>query len=87
MNGDVYKYNFDELIPIDDIESSLLLAILGVESLHGESQAQLDVRHLLDADRRECVIDASTPAGCDLNRLFVGYLPGNSATVNSASNA
>lgn len=70
----VYKYEFDKSIPMDDVESTLLLAILSVESLHGESQVELDVRHLLDVERRACVVDANTPVGRDLNSLFVGYL-------------
>ena len=74
MNRDVYRYSFDDSIPMEDVESSLLLAILGVESLHGESQAHLDARYLLDAELRVCVIDGSTQAGADLNRLFNGYL-------------
>ena len=74
MNREVYRYTFDDSIPMDDVESSLLLAILSVESLHGESQAHLDVRHLMDTEQRACVIDGSTQAGSDLNRLFVGYL-------------
>lgn len=74
MSKEVYRYTFDLAVPIEDIEASLLLAVVSVESLHGESQVQLDVHHLLDAARHACVIDASTPVGRDLNRLFVGYL-------------
>lgn len=74
MSKEVYRYTFDPSVAIDDIEASLMLAVVSVESLHGESQAQLDVRHVLDVARRACVIDAGTPAGRDLNRLFTGYL-------------
>ena len=74
MHREIYRYSFDRSIPSHDVESTLSLAILSVESLHGESQALLDVRHLYDASMHTCVIDACTPAGSDLNRLFVGYL-------------
>jgi len=74
MAPDVYRYGFSADIPLEDIEASLLLAILATESLHGEAQVRLDAGHFFDADQRACVIDASTPVGRDVNRLFVGFL-------------
>lgn len=74
MHREVYRYTFHESVDLDDIETSLLLSIMSIESLHGESQARLDVQHLLDCDQRACVIDASTPVGRDMNRLFTGYV-------------
>lgn len=74
MHREVYRYRFAPKVPREDIEGALLLAILGVESLHGESQARLDAGHLLDADGHQCVLDATTAVGRDLNRLFVGYV-------------
>jgi hypothetical protein len=59
---------------MEDIEASFVLAVFGAESLHGETQVRLDASHYLDADRRACVIDAGTPVGRDLNRLFAGFL-------------
>jgi hypothetical protein len=44
------------------------------ESLHGESQVRLDAGHAFDPDRRACVVDAATTVGCDLCRLFLGFL-------------
>ena len=74
MQKDVYKYTFDPAVSLEDVEASLLLAIVSVESLHGEAQVRLDVQHLLDFERRACVIDATTDAGKDLNRVFMGFL-------------
>jgi hypothetical protein len=74
MAREVYRYSFPPEVSLDDVEASLLLAVWAVESLHGESQARLDASHLLDKDKRSCVIDAATPVGRDLNRLFVGYV-------------
>jgi hypothetical protein len=73
MTRDIYRYSFPPPVPLDEVEATLLLALWGAESLHGESQVRLDATHLLDRDRRACVIDAGTPAGRDVNRLFVGY--------------
>ena len=71
---ELYRYVFLEDVPIEDIEASLLLAILATESLHGEAQVRLDVAHFLNPAKRACVIDAGTPVGRDLNRLFTGLM-------------
>jgi hypothetical protein len=74
MTKELYRYSFPPRVPVEDIESTLLLALWGAESLHGESQVRLDGAHFLDADRRAAVIDAGTPVGRDINRLFVGFI-------------
>lgn len=74
MPAELYRYDFDESVPIEDIEASLVLAVMGTESLHGEAQVRLDAAHFLDSDRRRCVIDAGTSVGRDFNRLFIGYV-------------
>lgn len=73
MAKDIYRYSFAPPVPWDEVEATLLLALWGAESLHRESQVRLDAAHLLDRTRRICVIDAGTPAGRDVNRLFIGY--------------
>jgi hypothetical protein len=75
MTKELYRYNFNSVVPLEDIEASLLLAILATESLHGEAQVRLDAAHFFDQDRRTCVIDAGTAVGRDLNRLFAGFVP------------
>ncbi|MBI1900550.1 MAG: hypothetical protein HYS13_05485 [Planctomycetia bacterium] len=74
MPKDLYRYVFTPQVPTEEIEASLLLAGMAAESLHGEAQVRLDAAHYLDPDRRACVIDAGTPVGRDLNRLFVGFV-------------
>lgn len=74
MSAEVYRYRFTAAVPFDEVESSLILAILSTESLHGETQVRLDAAHALDADKRVCVIDAQTTVGRDLNRLFLGFI-------------
>jgi hypothetical protein len=74
MTKKIYHYTFSLKVPIEEIESSLVLAILTTESLHGETQTRLDVSHYLDTTKRTCVIDAGTPVGRDLNRLFTGFV-------------
>lgn len=74
MSKEPYRYLFPPHVPLEDIEATLLLAIWGAESLHGESQVRLDAAHYFDRNRRACVIDGGTPVGRDLNRLFVGFV-------------
>jgi hypothetical protein len=74
MSKELYRYSFPSNVPLEEIEATLLLALWGAESLHGEPQVRLDAAHFLDPDRRACVIDAATPVGRDVNRLFVGFV-------------
>lgn len=74
MTKELYRYAFTTEVPIEEVEASLLLAVLATESLHGEAQTRLDAAHYLDLTKRACVIDADTPVGRDLNRLFTGFL-------------
>lgn len=74
MTKDLYRYAFTAEVPIEEVEASLLLAVLATESLHGEAQTRLDAAHYLDPIKRACVIDAGTPVGRNLNRLFTGFM-------------
>lgn len=74
MSRSVYRYTFAPVLPADEAECTLLLALFAVEDLHGEAQVLLDAAHAFDAGRRACVIDATTAVGRDLARLFTGLL-------------
>ena len=74
MIQDAYCYQFTESVTSDEIESTLMLAVMGVESLYGESQVRMDAIHQFDWENHQCRIDASTDIGRSLNRLFTGYL-------------
>jgi hypothetical protein len=74
MSKDIYRYTFDVTVAVEEIEASLLLAVVAAESLHGESQVRLDASHFFDEARLAVVIDANTAVGRDVNRLFVGFV-------------
>jgi hypothetical protein len=74
MSKNVYRYEFDAAIDAQEIEATLVLAILGAESLHGETATQLGVAHYFDATTRICVIDATEIVGRDFNSLFAGFM-------------
>jgi hypothetical protein len=74
MTKELYRYAFHPHVPLEEIAASLLLAVWGAVSLHGEDRVAADATHSLDPHRRACVIDAGTPAGRDLNRLFAHFV-------------
>lgn len=74
MNGAVYRYKFGDDVSLEEVEATLVLTIMAVESLHGDAQVRLDARHFLDAPQRKCVIDTTSRVGQDFNILFAGFL-------------
>lgn len=73
MKRHVYRYTFSDEVPFDDVLATINLAIIGVQSLHGEERTRLDTRFTSDANSRVLVIDAATSVGQELNQLLVGY--------------
>lgn len=73
MTKRVYRYRFDRDVSASDIEETLLLALMAVESLHGRARLLMDGRYRFDKDQHTCEIDASTKVGTDLAWFFAGY--------------
>ena len=73
MSAEIYKYEFNDDVPPRELEESLLLAVLAVECLHGESRVRLHARYCLRANDSKCVIDATTDVGRDLAKIFTGF--------------
>jgi hypothetical protein len=73
MSKEVYRYSFGKDVPLQDVEESFLLAVLAVECLHGQARVRLDAGYYLDKPKRACVVDASTPVGQDINKIFTGF--------------
>jgi hypothetical protein len=69
-----YRYSFTSDAPIDEVEETLLLAILAAQGLYGEARTRLDVKFTIDVEESTCLIDASTAVGRDVNRLFVNLV-------------
>jgi hypothetical protein len=74
MAPSIYRFRFDRDLPIVEVEHTLLICLLAVQSLHGEAGARLTVGHHLDRRRRTCVVDGRTPEGRDLAKLLTGFL-------------
>jgi len=71
---EVYRYIFEKRVPFADVLDTFDLAMIAVESLHGEARTRLDAGFTDDTARRVLVIDASTPVGRALNQVFIGYV-------------
>ena len=74
MSEKVYRYSFSNKLDIQDIEDSLLLAVLATECLHGRSRIRLDASFNLEKKKMSCLIDAGTKVGCCIARIFTGFL-------------
>lgn len=73
MTREVYRYVFNPQVPFTEALATLELALIAVESLHGEARARMDARFVGRPLTRTLVIDASTHVGQALNQVFVGY--------------
>ncbi|MAT16310.1 MAG: hypothetical protein CMJ46_13690 [Planctomyces sp.] len=73
MTISAYRFEFQPTVAFPAVEQTLLLALLGTESLFGHARVRMDAAYETDAEKRTCVIDASTDVGTYLIRLFTGY--------------
>lgn len=69
-----YRYELGEDVSMEDVQESLMLAVLAMECLYGSARARLELSHSFDPIGRVCCINAGSEVGRDLNCLFVGYL-------------
>jgi hypothetical protein len=74
MVQQIYVFSFAPRIPLDEVQGTLRLAVLAAEAIHGEADVLVDAVHNLDVNGRKCCIDAVTPAGRDLLRLFSSFV-------------
>jgi len=70
----VYRYLFDADVALEEVEAAMVLALFGAESLYGASRTRLETAQHLDREKRVLVLDASTPVGSVLAKLFTGFL-------------
>ena len=67
-------YRFDSNVPMSEVGDTLTLALLALESLHGDDAVRLETTVAVDERRRTVAIDAALPLGQELNRVFAGYV-------------
>jgi len=73
MSREIHRYQFKTTVPADEIESTLLLAVMAVEGLHGVSRVRLEASYCFDPEKHACVIDTETIVGQDISRIFTGF--------------
>ena len=74
MSHEIYKYVIADAAHIDDIEDSLMLAVLTTESVFGRARVRLDASFSFDKAKLVCEIDAGNEVGCHLAKVFTGFL-------------
>ena len=48
MNKCIYRYTFGTDIAPEDLEATLVLALVGAAALHGDAQVRLEVEHIVN---------------------------------------
>lgn len=67
------RYSFAPTVPADELESTLVIAVLAAEALHGPARVRFGAPHAFDADARTVTLAARGRAARDLNVLFAGF--------------
>ncbi len=74
MSRTLYRYSFRPTVDLAEVEDSLLLAVYAAEGVHGQAQVRMDGAFLLEERQRACVVDATTPVGETIARVFTRFL-------------
>lgn len=74
MTARSYRYTFPPGPGTDDLQDTLLLAVLACEALHGDARVRLEGDYSFDRRHRRCEIATTSDVGRDLNRLFAGLV-------------
>ena len=74
MPKNFYHFRLDSDIPIEEIEDTLMLALVAVNSLHGLTRVRLDCQFVLDKKRRHVLVDGNTTVGRCFALLLAGYI-------------
>lgn len=69
----VYRLAFTIPVDMETVEETLLLAVLAVGCLHGESAVRLDAGYAIDKAYCVVVIDAASLIGRAVSRVFIGF--------------
>lgn len=69
-----YLFRFKTDVPFEEIDSTLMLATLAAECIHGRTRIQLDARFEARRSTHTCWIDADTDVGRHIARIFAGFM-------------
>jgi hypothetical protein len=74
MTPDVYRFEFERSVPIEEAELTLHLALFAVEGLFGQASIRLDAGYHIDGPRGAIVVDGTTDVGAAVVRVFTSLL-------------
>ncbi len=74
MSQIIDRYVGAPWVPIEDLQSTMTVALAAAEELFGSHVTDRDVWRSFDAPARSIWIDASTDAGSAFSRIFAGYM-------------
>ena len=74
MFDQAYRYRFADGNHLQEAQKTLRLATLAAEGIFGEAQVQMDAACVIDESINVIVIDASTPVGKVVNRVFAIFI-------------
>jgi len=69
-----YRYRFCDRIDLREARETLTLALLAAEGLFGPSRVRADASWADDESINTLVIDAGTPVGAAINRIFLAFI-------------
>ena len=74
MQTDVFRFQIDPRVPLEEAEMSLHLAMFAVEGLVGQARIRLDVGYYVDEPRRVIIVDGSNEVAGAVVRVFTNLL-------------
>ncbi|MBT3328184.1 MAG: hypothetical protein HN396_18320 [Gemmatimonadales bacterium] len=70
----IHRFQFDRRVPLDKAESTLTLALIAVEALHGQPNVRLSVQYLFGEEKHACVIDGDNEIARQTALIFTQFL-------------
>ena len=67
-------YRFKPHVPLQDVQETLLLAVLAAEGLHGPAIQEANLCYGVNADLHALAICAGDKAGRDVVRIFTNFV-------------
>ena len=73
MSQNVYNFTFDDSVSAVDVQSTFMLALIAVESMHGSVAVRMECRFNCYQKMRQYHVHTDSPIGNDLARIFAGF--------------
>ena len=74
MSKTVYRFQFEDDVPLEEAETSLVLAIIAAEALHGQPAVRLSLRYLFSEEKRACAVTADNEVAHQVVLIFIQFL-------------